>query len=207
MINDEALRTLMADPVVHPPLSPVAVRRRARHLRRSQRLYRSGAVAVLASAVALGGVNVQASLATPPIVNSPVAYGAGPDDQLSDGRLPLKVAGAYAWADPDGLCWGEFSLEGRLCVPTQLDSTGPINVWWDPQSGLAVAVIRAPVVRAEFYNRTHAVPGEPVSFARYPNWRLVSGHLTPPYGRGPHRVGVRGWDAAGKLVLDFKPWE
>jgi hypothetical protein len=208
MITDEDLRTMMADHAAHagqPRLSPDAVRRRARRLRHGQRLRRAGAVAVLVPAVGLGAVTVQASLATPPIVDSPVVFGASPADQLPDGRLPLPVKGQYAWADPVGLCWGEFSKDGRACAPIQHDSTGPDTVVWHPDTGLAVSVTEAPVVRAEFYSGTRVAPAQAVSFARYPKFRLISANPAWPADVGQVGLGVRGWNAAGNLVLDLEP--
>jgi hypothetical protein len=208
MITDKELRTMMADQAAHaghPRLSPDAVRRRARRLRHGQRLRRAGAVAVLVPAIGLGAVTVQASLATPPIVDSPVVFGASPADQLPDGRLRLPVAGQYAWADPVGLCWGEFSKDGRVCAPIQQDSTGHLTTVWHPDTGLAVSVTEAPVVRAEFYSGTSVAPAQAVSFARYPEFRLISGSLPRSPDESEIGLGVRGWDAAGNLVLDLEP--
>lgn len=154
----------------------------------------------------VGGCPVPAQASAPalqPTVGIPVpaASSAPPTPvptAVADGRVSV-LPGVQAWTTAHGVCVGDG--HSSQCVT---DGDTHIEDGFALGRGIATTIIGKPLVRAEFVVGSTVVPADVLGFAGHPQWRVVSADLKVP-GSADQPVRLRGWDASGALVVDYRP--
>ncbi len=199
MITEDEIRNLFADDELPAPLAPAAIRRRAHALRRVRQGGVVAAVAIVVPAVVFGVSALPSSRGTT-VTGSGGSSGTDAALNLPDGSMALRAPHMYAWTTADGVCYGEGPLttQFRSCVTA--DDVNHAQ-GWTLNNGVGGAIVRAPVIRAEFIiGGTRVVPAQVVGFAHNPQWRILTADLKVPDSQASN-VEVLGWDAAGSRVL------
>lgn len=208
MITEDTLRELMSDTELPPSLAPELVRRRARTLRRNRRTGLAGGVALVLPALLVGLARVPYGQGNPAGSGrlAAVAGDGSPLPVTADGLVALKIPRLFAWTDSEAVCWGpkpgdykpgmaEYDLPGE-CL-TSSDQLGGYSAG----GGVIGSFSVVPVARAEFVLAGRTIPAQVVGFSRHAQWRTLTASIDPADELGD-KVVVRGWDAAGRQVLD-----
>jgi hypothetical protein len=200
VITEDALRDLMADDSPLPSLSPALVRRRARAIRRGRRAGMVAVVALVVPSTAIGLSRLPLWQGRTPGSNLPAAFaGDGrPLPRLADGHVSLALPGMTAWATSDEECVSNVpnSDIGGWCHTDSPEEGDTFTIG----GGTTFGVVVEPIVRAELSDGQRTVTAVVVGFAAHPQWRTFSA-LTTWSTSDMNNVGLRGWDAAGKLVV------
>jgi hypothetical protein len=132
---------------------------------------------------------VQAATSAPP-TPAPTA--------LADSRISV-LPGVQAWPTTHGVCVGDPT--SSQCVT---DGDLAIDDGFALGKDVAVTIVGKPVSRASFLVGGVTVPAEVTGFASHPQWRVIAANVKLAGATGKS-VELRGWDAAGELVVDYAP--
>ena len=117
---------------------------------------------------------------------------------VPDGNVAV-IDGVEAYPAPHGVCVGDPT--STQCVT---DGDTAIDDGFALGKDIAVTIIGKPLVRAEFMVGSTPVQATVLGFASHPRWRIVAANIKLP-GSAGKPVSLKGWDADGKLVVDFDP--
>jgi hypothetical protein len=144
-----------------------------------------------------------------PIIAQPLASGVPAPAPSSLRPLPVStavpdgrdfvVAGVAAWPTCAGVCVGDQS--STQCA---MDGNTAIDDGFALGKGIAVTIIGKPLAMAELMVGSTSVQATVLGIASHPQWRVVAATLQIP-GAAGKPVSLKGWEAAGKLVVDFDP--
>ena len=132
---------------------------------------------------------------------APAASSAPPTSvptALPDGNVAV-IEGVEAYPAPQGVCVGD--QHASHCVT---DGDAPLGDGFPLGRDIAVTIVGRPLARAQFLVGSTPVYTTVLGFASHPQWRVVAANLKLP-GAAGKPVTLKGWDAQGKLVVDFDP--